>query len=213
MHGEPDARTDGRTIASGRGYDALVAAFFLGRRRRVFTEIARLSRAESGGRVLDVGCGTGYLTRILARRVGESGGALGVDPSPGPLARARSLAGDLPHCGFHDGIAEQLPAPDDTFDVVVSSLMIHHLPPDVRAQAADEMFRVLRPGGTVLIADFRPPSGPIGRRWTRKTFGEGMADNPIHLLAPLVRNAGFEDPSEGDLRPWIHWVRAVKPNA
>ncbi|MGI9034303.1 MAG: class I SAM-dependent methyltransferase [Acidimicrobiales bacterium] len=57
-----------------------------------------------------------------------------------------------------------LDAPDGSYDVVVTSLMIHHLPEALRPQAMREMFRVLRPGGRVLVADFRPPAGRLGRR-------------------------------------------------
>jgi SAM-dependent methyltransferase len=62
-----------------------------------------------------------------------------------------------------DGLAEALDAADSPYDVVVSSLTIHHLPETLRPQAIGEMFRVLRPRGSVLIADSRPPATRIGR--------------------------------------------------
>jgi ubiquinone/menaquinone biosynthesis C-methylase UbiE len=211
LHGAPDARTKGLTLTHGRSYEAFSTVFFGGRRRRVFTRLARLSGARPGDRVLDVGCGTGYLALRMADVVTASGGVLGVDPSPGVLAHARRRARGRAHCDFTDGVAEKLPAEDGRFDVVVSSLMIHHLPEEVRARAAGEMFRVLRPGGRLLIADFRPPTGPLGRHLVRMATGPVMAGNPVHLLRPLVAGAGFTGIETGDVCPWVHWVRATRP--
>jgi ubiquinone/menaquinone biosynthesis C-methylase UbiE len=115
------------------------------------------------------------------------------------------------NCTFSDGIAEALDAPDGSYDVVVSSLMIHHLPEALRPKALSEMFRVLRPGGSVLIAEFRPPSSRIGRQVVRAIHSPAMADNRVDLLEPMVLGAGFEQTRGGDLRPWICWLTALKP--
>lgn len=71
------------------------------------------------------------------------------------------------------------------------------------------MFRVLRRGGSVLIAEFRPPAGRVGRYLIGALTGPAMAENRID--EPMLREAGFEQPRSGDLRPWIHYVQAVKP--
>ncbi|MEV8095054.1 class I SAM-dependent methyltransferase [Kitasatospora sp. NPDC085879] len=210
LHGSPDSRTAGTTIAHGRGYEALSTAFFLGRRRAVFTRLARLSGARPGDRVLDVGCGTGYLTRAVAEAVTGSGSVLGIDPSGDAVAHARRLAAGLANCTFADGIAEDLDAEDGTYDVVVTSLVIHHLPEQVHERAVAEMMRVLRPGGRVLVADFRPPSGRIARHLVGAVTGPAMEHNPVHLLEPLVRRAGFGQVVAGDL-PWIRYVQGMKP--
>ena len=73
------------------------------------------------------------------------------------------------------------------------------------------MFRVLRPGGSVLIADFRPPASRVGRHLLGALTDRTMAENRVDLLEPVVREAGFEQLHNGDLRPWIHYVRAAKP--
>jgi ubiquinone/menaquinone biosynthesis C-methylase UbiE len=159
--------------------------------------------------VLDIGCGTGHFTRVMAEAVAPDGSVQGVDPSGEAITRARRLNG-LPNCTFSTGVAEALDAPDGTYDVVVSSLMIHHLPDALRSRALGEMFRVLRPGGSVLVAEFRPPATRIGRRLIG-AHSPAMANNRIDLLAPLIRDAGFDQLRTGDLRPWIHYVQALKP--
>jgi ubiquinone/menaquinone biosynthesis C-methylase UbiE len=208
---EPDTRTPGKLVAHGCGHEIFGAIFLGGRRRRAFTRLAAESGARPGAAVLDVGCGSGYFTRVMAAAVAPDGTAHGVDPSDEAISYARRRT-RLANCTFSDGIAEALDAPDGSYDVVVSSLMIHHLPEDLRPQAIGQMFRVLRPGGSLLIAEFRPPASRVGRRLIGSLHSPAMAKNPVDLLAPMVREAGFEQLRSGDLRPSTHYVKAVKPS-
>src|SRR5215475_862965 len=122
LHGHPNADTPGRVLGHPRHYDLCVALWFAGRRGRVYTSLATLSGARPGDRALEVGCGTGYLSRRLAAAVGPEGTVLGVDPSGSLLERARRLAPG--NCSFTSGVAESLTAADGTFDVVATCLMI-----------------------------------------------------------------------------------------
>jgi ubiquinone/menaquinone biosynthesis C-methylase UbiE len=209
-HGHQDPRTPGLLIRHGRAHDIFNAVYFGGRRRRLFTQLAAESGARPGDQVLDVGCGSGYFTRLMAAAVAPGGTAHGVDPSAEGITHAQRLT-RLANCTFSDGIAENLDAPDGSYDVVVTSLMIHHLPETLRPRAISEMFRVLRPGGSVLIAEFRPPTSRIGRHLIGAVHGPAMAHNRLDLLSPMVQEAGFEQLRSGDLHPWIHYVRALKP--
>ena len=191
-------------------YDLLGHVFFAGRRHKVFRQLTTLSGARPGDRVLDVGCGTGYFTRILAQAVAAGGSAMGVDPSTESLVRARRVT-RLANCTFSQGVAEGLDAPDASFDVVVTSLMVHHLPEELRSRAMSEMFRVLRPGGRVLVADFRPPTNPLARRLIHRVTSPAMEHNPVHLLEPMAQHAGFVNLATGDVEPWIHYVTGTKP--
>ncbi|WP_216916680.1 class I SAM-dependent methyltransferase [Nocardia noduli] len=209
MHHNSNPGTRGLTIDHGATYDVFGAVFFGGCRDHVYRRLAELSGARPGDRVLDIGCGTGYLTRRLAAIV-DSGTVVGIDPSAAGIDRARRITEES-NCTYSTGVAESLPAEDDSFDVVANCLMLHHLPEDLRPTALAEMRRVLRPGGRLLIGEFRPPANPVGRHIVGALTGPSMEHNPIHLLAPMVRDAGFEQVDSGDLRPWIRYVTAVAP--
>src|SRR5215218_9704153 len=87
---------------------------------------------EPGHRVLDVGCGTGNLA-LLAKRLQPRADVVGLDPDPRALDRARRKA-ERQHIAvrFDHGFAQELPYPDESFDRVLSSLMLHHLEGDAR---------------------------------------------------------------------------------
>jgi ubiquinone/menaquinone biosynthesis C-methylase UbiE len=179
--------------------------------RRSISILPAASGIRPGHRVLEVGCGPGYLTRLAADAVGPSGRAVGIDPSPTVIRYAQHVTRQ-PHCDFQLGVAEALETPDASFDVVLSSLMLHHLPEDLRPRAVAEMLRVLRPGGRLLIADFRPPTSRIGRHLTGPLAGPAMRHNPVHLIEPLARDAGFTVLDSGDLHRFIYYVTATRPN-
>ena len=136
-------------------YDLLVKVAMLGREGRMRERMLDLARIAPGESVLDVGCGTGTLAIAAKRRVGDAGRVDGVDASPEMIQRAVKKS-KRAHSGasFRVAHAESLPFETSHFDVVLSTVMLHHLRRDVRAQAIQEMRRVLKPGGRILIVDF-----------------------------------------------------------
>jgi hypothetical protein len=73
------------------------------------------------------------------------------------------------------------------------------------------MFRVLRPGGRLLVADYQPPKSKLGKHLIGAVAGPAMQHNPVHLLADLTRQAGFEQIQQGDTESWLHYVQGVRP--
>ena len=177
-----------------------------GRRRRTYARITALAGARPGDQVLDVGCGGGYLARLLAAAVGPDGQATGVDPSEAAVRYARRRA--AANCTFRVGVAQDLDLPDRSFDVVTSTLAAHHIPEAARAAAFGEMFRVLRPGGALLAADFRPR----GRRHTPHALASARRHGNAVPLEELATVAGFRIEARGEL-PVLRYVRAVRPAA
>jgi SAM-dependent methyltransferase len=108
---------------------------------------------ESGERVVDVGSGAGFDSLVAGMAVGPSGAVVGVDMTPQMLDKARRNARELglDHVEFREGLAEQLPVEDGWADAVISN-GVFNLCPDKRA-AFDEVYRILRPGGTLQFAD------------------------------------------------------------
>lgn len=210
-HGQGHAHGHGSGVMmSSRGYDLVGTVLFGGMRRRAYRDLVRHSGARPGDRALDVGCGTGYLTALLAEAVGPDGEAVGVDPSEAMVARAtEARAGGTAR--YLAAFAEALPLEDGSFDVIASSLALHHIDEDQRATAATEMKRVLRPGGQVLLADFQPPNSRAGQWFVKNVIRLGMASNPAETIPDLLSGAGFTDLRAGHTRPWLHWVSATKP--
>ena len=160
-----------------------------------------------------VGHAATVLAMEVARLVGKAGRVAGIDPGSQQIARASSKAArhNLP-IDFQIGVIEQLPFPDQTFDVVLSTLMMHHLPAPLKRQGLAEIARVLKPGGCLVIADF-----------TRKQERQGQAarfhagGSSIQDLVALVEEAGFSQveteemqPSHFSTFPGAGFVRAYK---
>ena len=159
--GEADAPTEGMTMNwAAPFYDLYCPAVGLGRGFRAQT--LGYAALRPGARVLDVGCGTGVLTRRALESAGAGAAAVGIDPAARMIRVARETARRAGSSAeFQVAAIEALPFPDASFDVVLSSLMLHHLPPDTKRRGLAEVYRVLKPGGRFVIADFARPANPL----------------------------------------------------
>jgi ubiquinone/menaquinone biosynthesis C-methylase UbiE len=156
-------QTPGRTIRWARLYDVVVGLALRTGLRGLREQTLDLVPLRPGDRVLDVGCGPGDLALAAWRRVGPQGRVYGIDAATEMVEVARRKASRAwAQIEFRVEPVERLSFPDHTFDVVLSSLMLHHLPDALQRQGIAEMIRVLRPGGQLLVVDF-PPSGPDPR--------------------------------------------------
>ena len=148
-------RTSGIVLHSPRLYDLTVWLAFLGKENSFREKVLNLGHVTAGDSVLDAGCGTGTLAIAAKKRVGAAGTVHGLDASMEMLARAEKKARRAGvEILFKSGVAEALPFPDEQFNVVLSTVMLHHLPKKARLQFAAEIRRVLKPAGRVLIVDF-----------------------------------------------------------
>jgi ubiquinone/menaquinone biosynthesis C-methylase UbiE len=148
-------RTHGLVLHWAARYDLLAWLLTHGRERELREAIIRLAGLEAGNDILDIGCGTGTLAITATRHVGMTGRVTGIDASPSMIARATRKAGKAgARAAFQVALAENLPFPDRRFDVVFSTLMLHHLPRKTRQQCAIEIERVLKVGGRVVAVDF-----------------------------------------------------------
>jgi SAM-dependent methyltransferase len=190
----------GATIRWPRLYDWMAAARLFGHEGRLRQRTLDLARVDAGDHVLDVGCGTGTLALAAHRRAGPDGSVRGIDASAEMIARAKakSTRSGLP-VHFEVGAAQSLPYADSTFDVVLCTLVIHHLPEDARAAAVAEMRRVLKPGGRLLIVEFLQQHGfgvllnPVA--WLHGRRHPGMLDQAENLM----KSAGFQGIATGPL--------------
>jgi ubiquinone/menaquinone biosynthesis C-methylase UbiE len=181
---------------------------FAGRRGRVYRRIVTLAGVRPGYAALDVGCSSGYLTRKLAAAAGPGGHVTGVDPSEAAIGYARRHAG--PAMTFTAGTAQDLPLPDASFDVVTCTLALHHVPARRRAGALAEMYRVTRPGGRLLLADFDPARRPLPLHPGAGRMRRAAAT--VGPLEDLAVAAGYQVESAGTL-PLLRYVTAVRPAA
>jgi ubiquinone/menaquinone biosynthesis C-methylase UbiE len=110
-----------------------------------------------GQRVLDLGCGTGTLA-VMAKLAQPSAEVSGLDADPDMLkvAKYKSTLQKV-SVNFDIGFTNNLPYPDEYFDRVLSSIMIHHLKTPDKIKTAQEVYRVLKPGGQLHIIDFGKP--------------------------------------------------------
>ncbi|MTE11794.1 methyltransferase domain-containing protein [Nocardia aurantiaca] len=155
-----ESRPVGALITWPRRYRLLTDVYFLGRAGSLARYFATTSGIRPGDHAIDIGCGPGRLANELARQAGPQGRALGVDPSPQMIAYATAHA--APNCAFDLGAAQSLPYPDASFDVATSTFAMHHIAEPERKTALAAVFRVLRPGGRLLLADTHPTTGLRG---------------------------------------------------
>jgi ubiquinone/menaquinone biosynthesis C-methylase UbiE len=206
------AHAPGVLLHGAGWYDFALWLITFGRERALRERMLDLAGIAEGDSVLDVGCGTGTLTILARQRAGVSGSACGIDASPEMIARAqRKARKSRLALTFQIAAAQSLPFPDERFDVVLATIMLHHLGRPARAQCVQEIRRVLKPNGRALIVDFESSAkrhGILSRLHRRHGHVAALdVDALLHDagLTVMARGAvGFRD---------LHYATAVRATA
>jgi ubiquinone/menaquinone biosynthesis C-methylase UbiE len=148
--------------------------------------------------VLEIGCGTGAVTRFLAS-LPQVSQALGVDPSALFITKARELVGQLQNLSFQEGDGRALASEDRSFDAVLFHTALCHIPKPEEALA--EALRVLRRGGWLGIfdGDYASTSLAIGNFDPLQCCADAVIDGLVHdrwlmrRLPAMLRSVGFEE--------------------
>jgi SAM-dependent methyltransferase len=209
------------------GFDVAAEAYdrYMGQwSRKLAPQLVDFSGVRSGQQVLDVGCGPGALTEVLAARLGAAGVAA-VDPSESFVAAARTR---LPGVDVRQAPAERLPFDAGAFDAALASLVVHFMTDPVAGLA--EMARVTRSGGVTAacVWDFAGGRGPLGPFWeVARELDPDVVDESRLAgtrqghLGELLAAAGHRDIEEGPLAAsreyasfedwWEPFTRGVGP--
>lgn len=208
---DPAPHTRGSVIHWAGWYDAAVNFITLGHAASLREQTIALAAPAPGESVLEVGCGTGEIALRARARVGASGSVMGIDPSPEMIDVARRKASDAQrNIEYRTGVVEAMPYPDNSFDIVVSSLMMHHLPEELKHAGLQEIYRVLKPQGRLVIVDMTRPAGVWGKIMLVASMHGGLTRG-VQDYAQPVEELGFTHIETGTLRvPILGYLRAQK---
>ena len=200
-----------------RFYDTVVR--FTTRESMFKAALVKQSVPLSGEHLLDVGCGTGTLTKLIALSEPELQ-VVGLDADPATLELAQKKLSPFGNrVTLQQGFAQQLPFKNDSFELVVSSLFFHHLTTEQKSEALVEIFRVLKPGGRLHIADWGKPSTFFQRALffiVQLLDGFDTTQDSVENTLPiLIKNSGFSHIENTCYFPTslgtIRLFQAVKP--
>ncbi|MEH6594194.1 MAG: class I SAM-dependent methyltransferase [Colwellia polaris] len=196
-------------------YDSLVAittreAFF---KKLIVDKVANVK----GNNLLDVGCGTGTLTKLIAEKLPKHT-VIGLDADQTALdiSQKKVIGKDL-NISFRQGFGQKMPFDENSFDIVVSSLFFHHLNSSAKLATLTEIRRVLKPDGTLIIADWGKPTSIFQRILffvVQLLDGfETTKDNVDGVIPSVVVESGFTHVSDLNIVPTpLGTIRLIEAN-
>lgn len=197
-------------------YDLYMKRITLGRENALRMMTVNLAQVKPGDCVLEVGCATGTLTLAAKRQAGPTGNVFGIDIIPGMIERSKQKAAQANlDVTFQLGSIENIIFPENHFDVVMCSFMIFHMSEKVRNKGIEEIYRVLKPQGKLLVLDLALPPNPVSRRILKLLLGF-MLKHDLKELQPIMESSGFSqiEISQAKYRvfglPILSFVRGTK---
>ena len=205
IHNNPQADThthEGETHSHKtpfwvRNYDVIVNVITMGKAKSIHQQTVELAALQPVQTVLDIGCGTGFLLLEAEKVIGHQGTAVGLDVEPAMIEQAKRRAvKNHSHATFGVASIDQIPYPDNSFDVAIQSLVFHHLTEAQKTDGLMELKRVLKPNGRLLIVDLNPSQ----RGLATSLPGHNQLDQVDHVRSEVVERmkaAGFSNIQSG----------------
>jgi len=216
VHTQPAPATQGRTIPWAAFYDTIVKVMSFGKDNAIRKASIGLAQINPGDKVLDVGCGTGDLTIEAKKLAGSAGEVYGTDASPNMIQQAQQKAVRTGiDVTFQIGLVERIDFPENQFDAVLSSLMMHHLPDNLKRAGLAEIYRVLKPGGRLLIVDMQSTAGgSLVQRFSDFMItvhgGHTTMQDNVSRQIPLVEAADFTNIKSDKINRQFSYILAWK---
>ncbi len=178
---------------------------------RFRAKVLSAAKLRDGIAVADIGCGTGVLLNAVKQKFPNIR-CIGLDPDRKALGIAeRRLAKAQLSVELKEAFAEALPLPDQSVDICFSTLALHHMPDESKRTATKEMYRVLKSGGTVVIADLGPTKSTLFPRLLFFEKIEYLEGNFKGVIPRYLKEVGFKNIQVADRHfPNIHIVVAEK---
>ncbi len=181
-----------------RIYDSFTKLFFMpfGGEGRYRKDLVYFANPGKGERVLDVCSGTGTLASLIAERVGDSGTVIGIDLSAKMVEMARKKVKEGLPLTFQRASSESLPFPEGIFDRSFISLGLHEMPRAARQNTLKEIFRTLKPGGSLFVLDYNLADGVLAKLAVKVFVKLAEQEDAYEMLLERmlekeIRQAGF----------------------
>jgi ubiquinone/menaquinone biosynthesis C-methylase UbiE len=172
-------------------YDALTFA----EKSRLRQKQIDLAEIKEGETILEVGCGTGVMSILARLKTGNTGKVHGIDIAEKMIKQARKKAEKYGlDIDFKVASIDDLPFPDNNFDLLIASMMFHHLPVNIKEAGLKEIYRVLKSGGRLLLSDFGAPNIFVAPLMFLLLFWiNSLRYHLLGKLPALIRKSGFAD--------------------
>jgi len=188
---DEDSRIKSQMARMVNSYDSYMKKITISRENSLRQITVNLAQVKSGDCVLEVGCGTGTLTLAAKRKAGQSGKVFGIDiiPEMIEISQRKTTQAKL-DVAFQLGNIDNIPFPENHFDVVICSFMIFHMSEKVRHRGIAEIYRVLKPQGRLMVLDLALPTRPVSRAIAKILLGF-MLRHDLKELLPMMESYGF----------------------